>query len=66
MELMLEKQAKYVCFKRGGGIDIPEVAVSCGQKRMKPSLCCQRADMDRLQAYTKSNLEMEKKIEIMM
>lgn len=29
-------------------------------------LCCQRADMDRLQAYTKSNLDMEKKIEMLM
>lgn len=56
----------YVLKGGGGSIDIPDVAVSCGQKRMKPSLCCQRADMDRLQAYTKSNLEMEKKIEIMM
>lgn len=28
-------------------------------------LCCQRADMDKLQAYTRANVEAEKKIEIL-
>lgn len=40
--------------------------MSVCQKRITVTcLCCQRADMDRLQAYTRSNVDMEKKIEML-